>query len=131
MTSRNSDSTNMPDKQTTAASPRLHQLVRVGPDGRPEIVGRIGITKNNDFTSLHPINTIKKNQTYITTLIIFLLVADDEIDVIEGNGFLNMAMHTLVQDSQGHNVNLPNTENRPATATAGQGITRILQYFNI
>ena len=71
------------------------------------------------------------NPTYTTTLLIFLLVADDEIDVIEGNGFLNMAMHTLVQDSQGHNINLPNTENRPATATAGQGITRALQYFNI
>ena len=71
------------------------------------------------------------NQTYTTTLIIFLLVAEDEIDVIEGNGFLNMAMHTLVQDSQGHNINLPNTENRPATATAGQGIIRVLQHFNI
>ena len=45
----------MPDKQTTAASPRLHQLVRVGPDGRPEIVGRIGITKNNASTLSHPI----------------------------------------------------------------------------
>ena len=71
------------------------------------------------------------SQTYTTTLLIFLLVADDEIDVIEGNGFLNMAMHTLVQDSQGHNINLPNTENRPATATAGQGITRMHQYLNI
>ena len=74
---------------------------------------------------------MKLNQAYTTTLLIFLLVADDEIDVIEGNGFLNMAMHTLVQDSQGHNINLPNTENRPATATAGQGITTIHQYFNI
>ena len=55
MTSRNSDSTDMPDKQTTAASPRLHQLVRVGPDGRPEIVGRIGITKSNALTLLNPI----------------------------------------------------------------------------
>ena len=71
------------------------------------------------------------NQTYTTTLLVFLLVADDEIDVIEGNGFLNMAMHTLVQDSQGHNINLPNTENRPATATAGQGIANTIQCFNI
>ena len=55
MTSRNSNSTDMPDKQTTAASPRLHQLVRVGPDGRPEIVGRIGITKSNALILLSPI----------------------------------------------------------------------------
>ena len=55
MVSRNSDSTDMPDKHTQATSPRLHQLVRVGPDGRPEIVGRIGITKNHFLTSLHPI----------------------------------------------------------------------------
>ena len=128
MTSRNSNSTDMPDKQTTAASPRLHQLVRVGPDGRPEIVGRIGITKSNALTLLNPIK-IEPNLYY--DIDYFLLVAEDEIDVIEGNGFLNMAMHTLVQDSQGHNINLPNTENRPATATAGQGITRALQYFNI
>ena len=74
---------------------------------------------------------MKLNQAYTTTLLIFLLVADDEIDVIEGNGFLNMAMHTLVQDSQGHNINSPNTENRPATATAGQGIANTIQCFNI
>ena len=30
------------DKQSQNISPRLHQLVRVGPDGRPEVVGRIG-----------------------------------------------------------------------------------------
>ena len=61
MTSRNSNSTDMPDKQTTAASPRLHQLVRVGPDGRPEIVGRIGITKSN---ALKLLNSMKyKNWT--------------------------------------------------------------------
>lgn len=59
----------MPDKQTTAASPRLHQLVRVGPDGRPEIVGRIGITKSNALILLSPIRYIQKlNQTYITII---------------------------------------------------------------
>ena len=30
------------DKHNDGISPRLHQLVRVGPDGRPEVVGRIG-----------------------------------------------------------------------------------------
>ena len=51
-------------------------------------------------------------------------VADDEIDVIEGNGFLNMAMHTLVQDNQGRNISVPiNEGGRPITATAGQGNT--------
>ena len=57
----------MPDKQTTAASPRLHQLVRVGPDGRPEIVGRIGITKSNALILLSPIIQ-KLSQTYITII---------------------------------------------------------------
>jgi hypothetical protein len=33
------------DKHSENISPRLHQLVRVGPDGRPEIVGRIGKTE--------------------------------------------------------------------------------------
>ena len=33
-------------KQGQNISPRLHQLVRVGPDGRPEVVGRIGNTRN-------------------------------------------------------------------------------------
>ena len=61
MTSRNSNPTDMTDKQTTATSPRLHQLVRVGPDGRPEIVGRIGITKSNALTLLNPIKY--KNHT--------------------------------------------------------------------
>ena len=31
------------DKHSETISPRLHQLVRLGPDGRPEIVGRIGM----------------------------------------------------------------------------------------
>ena len=30
------------DTHNPGTSPRLHQLVRVGPDGRPEVVGRIG-----------------------------------------------------------------------------------------
>ena len=30
------------DKHNDGISPRLHQLVRVGPDGRPEVIGRIG-----------------------------------------------------------------------------------------
>lgn len=38
------------DKQNDGKSPRLHQLVRVGPDGRPEVVGRIG--KIIQFTKL-------------------------------------------------------------------------------
>ena len=54
MVSRNSDSTDMPDKNIQAASPRLHQLVRVGPDGRPEIVGRIGITTRQCFDIIRP-----------------------------------------------------------------------------
>ena len=54
MVSRNSDSTDMPDKHTQATSPRLHQLVRVGPDGRPEIVGRIGITTRQCFDIIRP-----------------------------------------------------------------------------
>ena len=54
MVSRSSDSTDMPDKNIQAASPRLHQLVRVGPDGRPEIVGRIGITANRCINIITP-----------------------------------------------------------------------------
>jgi len=51
-----------------------------------------------------------------------LLVGDDDMDVIEGNGFLNMAMHTLVQDRQGRNITVPINEDRPFTATAGNSI---------
>ena len=50
---------------------------------------------------------------------ILLLVGDNEMDVIEGNGFLNMAMHTLVQDRQKNSVAYPINENRPLTAAGG------------
>ena len=43
--SSDSNIEDLSDKQSETISPRLHQLVRVGPDGRPEIVGRIGKTK--------------------------------------------------------------------------------------
>ena len=46
--------------------------------------------------------------------------SDDDMDVIEGNGFLNMAMHTLVQDRQKPSVGVPINEERPLTATAGK-----------
>ena len=49
-----------------------------------------------------------------------ILVGDDEMDVIEGNGFLNMAMHTLVQDKQKNSIGYPIQENRPLTATGGK-----------
>ena len=42
------------------------------------------------------------------------------MDVIEGNGFLNMAMHTLVQDKQKNSIGYPIKENRPLTATGGK-----------
>ena len=42
------------------------------------------------------------------------------MDVIEGNGFLNMAMHTLVQDKQKNSIGYPIQENRPLTATGGK-----------
>ena len=42
------------------------------------------------------------------------------MDVIEGNGFLNMAMHTLVQDKQKNSVAYPINENRPLTAAGGK-----------
>ena len=42
------------------------------------------------------------------------------MDVIEGNGFLNMAMHTLVQDSQKNSINYPINETRPLTAAGGK-----------
>ena len=64
MVSRNSDSTDMPDKNIQAASPRLHQLVRVGPDGRPEIVGRIGITTRQCFDIIRPYHKIESNLYY-------------------------------------------------------------------
>ena len=52
--------------------------------------------------------------------ITLLLVGDDEMDVIEGNGFLNMAMHTLVQDKQKNSVAYPINQNRPLTAAGGK-----------
>ena len=52
--------------------------------------------------------------------IILILVGDDEMDVIEGNGFLNMAMHTLVQDKQKNSISYPINENRPLTAAGGK-----------
>ena len=42
------------------------------------------------------------------------------MDVIEGNGFLNMAMHTLVQDNQKNNISYPINKNRPVTAAGGK-----------
>ena len=44
------------------------------------------------------------------------------MDVIEGDGFLNMAMHTLVQDRQRRNISVPINEDRPLTAAAGNGV---------
>ena len=55
-----------------------------------------------------------------------MLVADDDTDVIEGNGFLNMAMHTLVQDRQGRSITMPVNGDRPITATGGQGIVKLI-----
>jgi hypothetical protein len=61
-----------------------------------------------------------------------LVVGDDDMDVIEGNGFLNMAMHTLAQGRQGHTITAPINENRPLTATAGKIILLSLKIsYNI
>ena len=57
-----------------------------------------------------------------------MLVADDDMDVIEGDGFLNMAMHTLVQDRQRHSITVPINGDRPLTATGGHGIDNLFTY---
>ena len=112
----------MYDKNNDGISPRLHQLVRVGPDGRPEVVGRIG--KIIQFTKfiMHYNKVIMGHEfdSIVYVLCHQILVGDDEMDVIEGNGFLNMAMHTLVQDKQKNSIGYPIQENRPLTATGGK-----------